>query len=158
VSRFLSGAFCILALLTMFKLSLAPPDYLTQNTGTALFQDVTDPSRYLTIAIGFIYEAINFGGQHLNPLLPLFAALFLLKRKETRGARSAAIILTGMCAGVFFIYLITPVELSWQIAWSLARLLLQLWPAALFTYAYVVDFPVASPAIIPETIPSSINQ
>jgi hypothetical protein len=50
-----------------------------------------------------------------------------------------------MCAGFFFVYLITPVELSWQIAWSLDRLLLQLWPAALFTCVYIINFPAAPP-------------
>jgi hypothetical protein len=141
----LSGAFCIIALLAIFKLRLASPNYLAQNTGTTLLRDVTDPSRYLSILVGFVYEAISFGGNHLNPLVPLFAALFLLKGKEKRGTRSAAIILSGMCAGFFFVYLITPVDLSWQIAWSLDRLLLQLWPAALFTCGYIVGFPATPP-------------
>jgi hypothetical protein len=145
VSRLLSGAFCIIALLAIFKLRLASPNYLAQNTGTTLLRDVTDPSRYLSILVGFVYEAISFGGNYLNPLVPLFAALFLLKGKEKRGTRSAAIILSGMCAGFFFVYLITPVDLSWQIAWSLDRLLLQLWPAALFTCVYIVGFPATPP-------------
>ena len=145
VRRFLSGTSCILVLLSIFKLSLSPPNYLAQNTGTALLRDMTDPSRYQAIVFGFIYEAINFGGQYLNPLIPLLTALFLLKGKEKHGTRSATIILSCMCVGFAFVYLITPVGLSWQIAWSLDRLLLQLWPAALFTCVCITEFPASPP-------------
>lgn len=141
VSKVLMGAVCILTLIAIFKVSLAPPNYLAKSGSTALLRKLTDPSRYVLVAVGFAYQLIHFGGQRLNPLVPLLAALLLLKHTAKRGARSSAMILSSMCAGVAFVYLITPFDLAWQIAWSLNRLLLQLWPSALFTCLYIVDFP-----------------
>jgi hypothetical protein len=141
VSRVLLGASCILALLAVFKVSLAPPNYLAQSGGIVIIRKLMSPSRYVLVAVGFVYHLIHFGGRRLNPLIPLGAALLLLKHIAKRGARSAAIILSGMCAGVSFVYLITPFDLAWQIAWSLGRVILQLWPAALFTCFYIIDFP-----------------
>jgi hypothetical protein len=136
------GASGVLALLAIFKLRLAPPDYLTQNTRTTLVRAVMDPSRYLTVAAGFAYQLINFGGTRLNPLVPFLAALALMEHSVARATRSAAFILPGMLVGVFLVYLVTPFDPVWQIAWSLDRLLLQLWPAALFTCLQLIDFPI----------------
>jgi hypothetical protein len=142
VSRFAMGASGILAVLVMFKVSLAGPNYLAQSRGAILLQDVTDPSRYLSIAAGFGYALIHFGGQRLNPLIPLAAMLFPPRARAKPGARGAVVVLAGMCAGFFLAYLITPFDLAWHIEWSLDRLLLQLWPSALFTCFYTADLPV----------------
>jgi hypothetical protein len=137
------GAFLVLTLLAGFKLRLAPPNYLCGDGGAALLRRVTDSSRYLSIAAGFVYDLTTFGGQRaLNPLIPLVAALFLVDFRERCGTRSAAIALSGMCAGAFFVYLITPFDVMWQVAWSLDRVLMQLWPAALFVSFCAFDFPV----------------
>ena len=79
VSRVLMGASSILALLALFKLSLAPSNYLAQSGGPVLIRKLIDPSRYAQLAIGFVYQLIHFGGQWLNPLVPLFAEMLLLK-------------------------------------------------------------------------------
>ena len=139
VRKFMMGAIAILALLAIFKLGLAPPDYLAQNDRAGLLRKLADPSRYLLIAAGFLYELSHFGGQGLNPLLPFVATPFLLRFSDRCGARMAAIVLLGMCVGFVGVYLITPVDLAWHIAWSLDRLLLQLWPATVFLCFYTAD-------------------
>ena len=142
--RVLAGAFCILMLVAIFKVRLAPPNYLAQSGGNSLLGYITNPSRYPPIAAGFIYHAIHFGGQGLNPLVPLTAGLLLLKRTANRATRLAGIVLVSMCAGFAAVYLITPVDEAWQIAWSLGRLLQQLWPTALFVFFCGADLSVAS--------------
>jgi len=139
VRKFMMGAIAILALLAIFKLGLAPPDYLAQNDRAGLLRKLADPTRYLLIAAGFLYELSHFGGQGLNPLLPFVATPFLLRFSDRCGARMAAIVLLGMCVGFVGVYLITPVDLAWHIAWSLDRLLLQLWPATVFLCFYTAD-------------------
>ena len=136
---FVAGASGVLVLLVVFKLTLAPPNYLAQSGGI-LLRDVMDPSRYLTVAAGFVYQLTNFGGTRLNPLAPFLAALFLVRHNVMYTSRSAALIPGGMLAGVFLVYLITPEDPAWQMAWSLDRLLLQLWPAVLFTGLQLADF------------------
>jgi hypothetical protein len=145
VSKALTGAFGILVPLAIFKLSLAPPNYLAQSGGIVLLRNAMDPSRYLQVAVGFLYQMIHLGGQSLNPMIPLVAALLAIKHTAKYGTRLAAIILSAMCVGTFFVYIITPFDLAWQISWSLDRVLLQLWPAVLFTCFHTVDFPVLKP-------------
>ena len=45
---------------------------------------------------------------------------------------SGMIVLGLMLIGYFFIYIVTPERLSWHLATSLNRLLLQLWPMTVF--------------------------
>ena len=140
--RVLAGACWILALVVIFKVSLVPANYLAQSGASTLFGYITDPSRYMLIAAGLIYHLIHFGGLGLNPLIPVASGLFILKNTMRRPARTARIALVGMCAGIAAVYLITPQDEAWQIAWSLGRLLLQLWPAVLFVLFDLLEFAV----------------
>jgi hypothetical protein len=44
-------------------------------------------------------------------------------------------------AGYAFVYLTTPQDLAWHLRTSLHRLLLQLWPSALFVFFLLVKTP-----------------
>jgi hypothetical protein len=46
-----------------------------------------------------------------------------------------------MLLGFGVIYVITPKDLAWHLDTSLWRLLLQLWPSALFVYCLIVNAP-----------------
>jgi hypothetical protein len=138
---FLIGASWVLVLHTIFKLSLAPANYLFRQEWKDLLTDVTDPSRYLLIIVGFVYHLAKFGGQGLNPLIPLAAAFILFGGKRKPGSLTALLTLAGVCGGSFVTYLLTPFDLGWHISSSLDRLLLQLWPAALFTCFLVLELP-----------------
>ena len=152
-----AGAFCILVLPAIFKLTLAPPNYLAASGMSAVLRNGTDPSRYLLIAVGFVWQLMTFGGHGINPLIPIFATLFLLKTREKPGARTAAIVLAGMCVGDSLAYLITPFDLGWQISRSLDRLLLQLWPTALLAYFCIVEFPIVPASTLSPAVPLSVS-
>lgn len=143
VSMFLIGASGVLVLLAIFKLSLAPPNYLFgQDLKTTLLRDLTDPSRYLLIVAGFMHRIGQFGGAGaLNPLVPLAVVFMVMEYKPEPAGRAAQLTLAGMLAGIFATYLVTPFDLSWHIATSLDRLLLQLWPALLFTFFFLLELP-----------------
>ena len=52
-------------------------------------------------------------------------------RKELRAGTWAVILMVGgMCAGYFAIYLVTPYNLTWHLEKSISRLVVQLWPCA----------------------------
>jgi hypothetical protein len=60
-------------------------------------------------------------------------------RGESRaGLLVAAPALALMAAGYAFIYLITPHDLEWHMRTSLSRLILHLWPSALFVLFLVL--------------------
>jgi hypothetical protein len=46
-----------------------------------------------------------------------------------------------MLAGFFFVYIVSPFNLEWHLDTSLDRLLLQVWPLAVFAYFAVVQTP-----------------
>ena len=46
-------------------------------------------------------------------------------------------------AGYFFIFLITPNVLEWQLSSAGGRLLMQLWPSALFVFFMVLGDPIS---------------
>jgi hypothetical protein len=146
-----SGAFVVAALpfaaTTLYlKFGLAPLGrlFLGQTPATvagALIQ----PARYLQVIRAFFNGAWNFGDWFIPVGAILVGYLVLMGASPREGKRAAftlAILLVGlMLAGYFFIYLVTPADLIWQLATSLDRLLLQLWPSLLLAYFLVVRQP-----------------
>jgi hypothetical protein len=141
ILSFLLGALFVLVLVAVFKTTLVPSNYLFRQESGGLLADVRDPSRYLLIVVGFVYQILKFGGLHPNPLIGLAAAFALAGAKGRPGARTAALILAGVSGGFFLTYLITPFDLAWHIGSSLDRLLLQLWPAALLILFMILELP-----------------
>jgi hypothetical protein len=135
----------VLLALAYFKLAIAPPSpYLTQDAAR-LGGRLADPSRYLQVARAFGERVWGFGGWPVSvaAVLAVYAACLGRARQpaEWRGAAGAvaAVVLTG--AAYLAAYVATPFPLEWQLGTSLGRLLLQLWPATVFTFFLVVSAP-----------------
>jgi len=56
-----------------------------------------------------------------------------LDRPAVARAATALLLLIAMFAGYTLVYVITPLPLEWQISTSFDRLLVQLWPALVWT-------------------------
>jgi hypothetical protein len=54
-----------------------------------------------------------------------------------------------MLAGYFFVYVLTPLNLTYHLMTSLNRLFLQLWPGLLFLFFMAAAPPDGEPAVIP---------
>lgn len=54
--------------------------------------------------------------------------------------------------GYFFVYVITPTDLAWQLESSLNRILLQLWPAAVVVCFCVLRTPEEALAVSSERL------
>lgn len=133
---FVAGLLPVAAIILLFKLTLAPPAYQFADQRAAdLLARLTDVSRYAAIARAL-------GPALLRELgLPLIAAVaygVVLGRTSDRAARRAAgataRVVAAVAVGYIGAYLTTPADLAWQLAHSLDRLLLQLWPAALLAF------------------------
>lgn len=133
---FLAGLAPFAAVVLCFKLLLAPPSYLVGDQHTAaVLARAADWSRYGAIARAAGVETVRAGG----PLLvALGIYIALLGRTRDRAARRAAVgvtlVLACVALGYGAVYVITPADLAWQLAHSLERLILQLWPSALFAF------------------------
>jgi len=148
---FAVGLAPILAVVVYFKTSIAPLGGLVDAQGLGTIHRVTDIHRYLEIFRGFKKVILSFGGNELvSPIWLLFLYLVCVGIKvepsDKPGIITSATTVGFMLAGYVFVFLVHPADVGWNIAGSLDRLLLQLWPTAVFTY-----FLVACP---PEEVPS----
>ena len=111
-----------------------------------LVSKITDPARHLLVLGTFQRELRDFGGWPFSvPIFLLFYVLVLGTRRDIRVGEEVApllMVLAMMLAGYYWVYILgltqpgttTPVRLTWHLQTSLNRLLVQLWPSAVFAY------------------------
>lgn len=119
-----------------FKLGYAPAqDLLAAQAGSAASNRLADPSRWVQVAEYFARELCWFGGKY--PGVPGLAVLVLVVAL-LRGRNAPTVPWTGIAllhamVGVYFAaFLLTPYDVEWHLKTAAARLLLHVWPAALF--------------------------
>lgn len=144
---FVLGLAPILLVVLYFKFGLAPPNDLVSSQGwreTVL--RLTEPGRYMQVYRGFRNAVIELGDATLiNPPLALLFYLVCvgLERDERdwTGLATGLGVLGLMMIGITLAYLTTPYDLAWHLRTSADRLLLQLWPSAVFL-AFLVACPL----------------
>ena len=148
VAGLLPGAATVVA----FKAFLAPPTYqFAGREMSQLLAQLGDPSRYGVIASAVRGAALRDAGRLLLALVIYIALLGRTRDEPARRAAAAAALVTVLVAfGYVGAYLTTPADLVWQLAHSLDRLLLQLWPYALFAFWLCA----AGPAELAERAPA----
>jgi hypothetical protein len=126
-----------------FKFALAPQnDIIIGQSLHATIGRLLDPTRYLITARAILSSAFNID----NPLaLPLVFAIIIgvdCYRCRTLNWISTFIVFILMFWGHFFIYIITPHDLKWQLSTSLDRIILQLWPGMIFATMLIIKDPI----------------
>jgi hypothetical protein len=151
---FIAGLLPVALIVLFFKFRYAFPNDIVGPAGRAsALEKVLTPSRYGAIALWFLKNVCSFGRWDelrfipLSPVPLLLGALVLFgtrsEAKALRGPVTAAWTLGLTLAGYLLIFLITPHELKWQMGTAGERLLLQLWPGALFAFFMVIRDPIA---------------
>ncbi|HEX8725753.1 MAG TPA: glycosyltransferase family 39 protein [Gemmatimonadaceae bacterium] len=139
LAAFLWGLVPVLVVVGFFKLTLAPPNDLVSGQGSGTLPRLVDASRYWLIVSSGLRFLLHF------PVIPVVILLALagLDRDagDRRAKRLAAYIVLAMAAGYFTVYLTTPLDLALQIHRSLDRLIMQLWPLALFVAFMALRLP-----------------
>ena len=127
VPRFAAGLAPVLAVVLYFRGTLA-----TANANLA--GGAIDFGRIPTVAAAFVTHLFGVGQLLVSPFL--FLALYVWLAKPVRtpgpGALTALIALVLMLAGDAAVYVVTPGDVNWFIDNSLDRVLLQVWPLAIF--------------------------
>lgn len=125
------GALPAAAALLWFKTHLAPPNDLVAGQGLhATLGRAVDPARWGTI-LGFL-------ARHALKLPVYLLAGWLALTGLAPGARrdpalqAALVVLALLGLGYLAVYLVTPLPLEWHLDSSLSRLLVQLWPCAVW--------------------------
>lgn len=143
----MAGVLPVLAVIAYFKLAVTPANYFllagNDSSGPMRYflepgtvaQKVADPTRYRIIAQAIVEQVLRFGARKtlgITPLLVLYVVLVGVYKTSIIKIEDSAAILLLMLAGYFVVYLTTPLVLVFQLQTSLSRLLLQLWPSAVF--------------------------
>jgi hypothetical protein len=131
----------IFSLLFNSLLVSSPSGFTSQNTFSLLF----DSTRHYTILDSFQNIFLHYGPQKISFFLPLLIiyviTVFSNEKPRMRYYGYSLGIIATQIVGYYFIYLITPNDLNWQIKFSLTRLLAQLYPSIIFTALYISRTP-----------------
>lgn len=143
---FIAGVFPLLLINLYVKYFLAPTNYLLRPSTTShALPQLLDYSRYARIAEDFIKNMLTFGDFSVDIIMLLvFYALFFGVTSHKILQKNAALVISvilGMLIGYFFVYVLTPYDLSWQLSSSLKRLFIQIWPSVLLGFFLLVKSP-----------------
>jgi hypothetical protein len=150
VVALLKGAVPVGVVILIFKVRLAASDeFISAHGPESIVHRLVDISRYQTVFIHFKEELSSFGEWSLTfktamPFLLLFYLLLLgvsVKKKDVAATSIAVLLAVFMMVGYFFMYILSPFDLKWHLDSSLNRLLLQVWPLAIFAYFAIVRAP-----------------
>ena len=138
------GLLAMLVLVAGFKIALAPPnDLLSTLAVDRTIGRLTDPGRYFLVFREYARHITSFGNNGLVAVVWVLIAYMLglgLSRPELSRSwlRSVTLALVALLAGHFMVFVSMADELLRLLDSSLDRLLLQLWPSALFLYFMMV--------------------
>jgi hypothetical protein len=143
---FAMGVLPILGITLYLKTQLGTPNDLLSSQGyRAIFEKLTDFSRYLLVGKTFITRIFLSGGWIMSITFLLIIYILLLgikvEEKQKKAVMTTFIALGLMLAGYFLVYIITPRDIHWQLLHALGRLLLQLCPSLIFIFFLVVGAP-----------------
>jgi hypothetical protein len=140
-----TGLVLPLAIVLFHKLVLAPTSDIYNQGSAEIMAKVFDFSRYAAIGKEFGAALFTFGGWGFN--VPAFLVYYIIMKKRgdstssSRGIFAVGIILLIQLLGYFAIYVVTPHDLEWHLAFSLTRIIYHLFPTALLLLFLVTDTP-----------------
>ena len=143
---FLKGLLPVLSVWVFFKLKYATgSDFFAPENVSQFFSRLTDWPRHTLVAKLYLDKLIRFE----NGLLILACFLLLLlgvnKPVENKWKAFAPLFtLLVMCGGYYAVFVLTPYDVNWHINTALNRLLLHLWPAALFLIFFFAKWDLSS--------------
>jgi hypothetical protein len=142
---FVAGLTPVILPILYFK-RLVPTNDMVAGQGLhATLARLLSLSRYKITGKAFLHETLFFGGWFASIILVLaFYALLVglndnTKLRKTVTAQLLAIAVAA--AGYFFVYIVTPNDVAWQLKWSLERVFMQLWPATIFSLFLLLRTP-----------------
>lgn len=147
IIQFILGLLPLLLVVLFFKSAFTPAnDFLRRQPVNLSFIDyLLNPSRYVIVIRSYLIQLYDLTPDRSTPLVVLFFIfiIFGVDRKNLAniGFISSLFVLITMIAGEFFIYLLTPNDLQWQVTSSIHRLFLQLWPIFVFEIMMLINVP-----------------
>jgi hypothetical protein len=141
---FAGGLAPILAVIVLFKLYFGGPSDIFLAPRSMLHQ-LVDPHRYVKVFHALLRQIFDFGGWVVTPVAML-AFYFLALGREPKSEKQIYLVVTSLALvttliGYCIVYVIGPNDIQWWLSNSLSRLLIQLWPSAVFLFFLVARTP-----------------
>ena len=161
---YLGGMVVPLLIVLWFRFGLAPPSDLLDSGWVEIWQRTTDFSRYVVTLKAFAGLLFNVGGWGYGvgySVLSFLLYYLVWRRKDpniwSRGLLAVLVMLVIQLFAYFAIYIVTPHDLEWHLAFSLDRIFLHLYPTVLFVLFSVTEdpeniFPLKAPAALRTSI------
>ena len=147
VAAFFAGLALTLVPLLYFKFALAPANDIVASDPWTRWQALWDGSRHRLILSAMLRDLGRFGEWSVPPFLAMLLPLVGRGWRRINGREwMVAAMLALVFAGYYVVYLLTHMDLAFHLDSSLVRLLLQLWPGAVFFWCLAVP---AGPAGAP---------
>jgi hypothetical protein len=133
----LAGSTPMLILVACFRrfIGIAPDHHVGGRAASTLVNLALDSTRWKDLATSVIEHGYKFGGLWFSGAvaLLLYIACVGFEGRDLRYAiRMSFGTLLGTFLGFCLVIVIGPFDIAWQVATALERLMLQLWPAAIF--------------------------
>ena len=142
--RICLGFVPLLFTMLWLKYLYAPPnDILASLNQHTILENIFDINRYAIILENFTRELVYVGDWIIQiPIVLIFFVIYTGPNKKRNYVSLILLsILITMLMAYFMTYLLTPHDLTWHIANSMNRLIIQLWPLFIFVYFYYIDIP-----------------
>lgn len=135
---FLAGYLPPVAITLLFKSIIQPGTEQAFPSSTAqVFERVAEPGRWATVIGAYATQIWQMGFPLQHPLLMLALLAWALRRAPWDQARRSiplAIPLAALSAAAFGLLLVTSADIVWHTSTSVARLIIQPWPALLLLF------------------------
>ena len=140
----LAGMALPLFTLVLFKATVsANNDLFTGNPLSEIFIKLIDPGRYGQILTHLFSEVRRLGDWPISILVVLlvYGWIMGLRKSKSPAERFSLLLPVSQLLIYMFIYLITPHDLEWHLNYSMSRLLIHIFPLALFSFFLYVNMP-----------------
>lgn len=145
ISLFILGLLPVILILIYFKFQVSSPDPYLSSNFQPLLSKFLNFSRHIETVNAFFAHSSFFGNWPFDIRIFLFLYLLVFGIRINKNDLAAVLILAlsilFMLISYYFIYILTPYSLTWQINTSLNRLLLQLWPSFILLFFMVISTP-----------------
>lgn len=142
---FLAGLALPLATVLLFKLRFAPADNFFARSMRELLANFADPGRWIATFTALVKAALQLGS-FLVPVILVLALYWYLVRigidpRDRAGVAISGIALAALLAGEIGAGILLPGEVALEVVSSMDRVLLQMFPAALFVFFLAARVP-----------------
>ncbi|RPJ28981.1 MAG: hypothetical protein EHM33_02720 [Chloroflexi bacterium] len=140
----LAGMALPLFTIVLFKIFVPANNDLFVNNGLSeIISKLLSPERYVQIMTHLLSELLQLGGWPVSIIIILFVYGWIMgiRSSGSPAEKFSGVIPLSQFVIYMLIYIITPYDLEWHINYSMSRLLIHIFPLALFSFFLFVNTP-----------------